>query len=121
VCVCLCVASCLIKMILTCRLSFLGRRSRNLSTYLCSIDQGTSSTRFMIFDRDGGVISMSQKEHTQHYPHRGWVEHDPEEIWKNTKLVIEQSLSSSGIKASEIAALGITNQRETTVVWNRSI
>lgn len=92
---------------------------RSMSSYVCSIDQGTSSTRFMIFDKHGAVIGVNQKEHTQHFPAAGHVEHDPEEIWKNTKDVINGALKDANVTASEIAALGITNQRETTVVWNK--
>jgi glycerol kinase len=73
----------------------------------------------MIFDHGGNVVAVNQKEHTQHFPAAGCVEHDPEEIWNNTKAVINGALKESNVKASEIAALGITNQRETTVVWNR--
>ena len=73
----------------------------------------------MIFDKKGEVKGVNQKEHVQHFPAAGHVEHDPEEIWKNTKSVIEAAMREANIKASQIAALGITNQRETTVVWNK--
>jgi hypothetical protein len=89
------------------------------SSYLCSIDQGTSSTRFIIFDYHGNIIGSSQKEHTQYYPERGHVEHDPEQIWKNTIDVVKETLASTKIHPSSLRGLGITNQRETTVVWNR--
>ena len=87
--------------------------------YIAAIDQGTTSTRFMIFDHAGNVVSVDQKEHTQLYPRPGWVEHDPLEIWKRTKEVIQGALSKGNISPSEIAAVGITNQRETTVVWDK--
>ena len=89
------------------------------ASYVASIDQGTSSSRFMIFDKGGNVVASHQREHKQHYPSPGMVEHDPEEIWENCKVCIDTCMSSAGIKASHIAALGITNQRETTVVWNK--
>jgi glycerol kinase len=89
--------------------------------YVASIDQGTSSTRFMIFDRDCNVKGKSQMEHTQFYPAPGQVEHDPLEIWARTKDVIQEALRDAKINFSAIASLGITNQRETTVVWNKSV
>lgn len=88
--------------------------------YIAAIDQGTSSTRFIVFDHDGCVAAVDQKEHKQFYPQSGWVEHDPMEIWIRTQEVILNALQKSGIHPSEIAALGITNQRETTVVWDRN-
>ena len=88
--------------------------------YIASIDQGTTSTRFMIFDHSGSVVAFDQKEHRQIFPKPGWVEHDPLEIWVKTHDVMAGALKKSGIKASEIAAIGITNQRETTVVWDKS-
>lgn len=88
--------------------------------YIAAIDQGTSSTRFIVFDHDGRVAAVDQKEHKQFYPQSGWVEHDPMEIWIRTQEVILNALQKSGIHPSEIAALGITNQRETTVVWDRN-
>jgi hypothetical protein len=88
-------------------------------SYLCSIDQGTSSTRFIIFDYHGNIVGSSQKEHTQYYPQRGHVEHDPEQIWTNTIAVVKETLASTKIHPSNLRGLGITNQRETTVVWNR--
>src|SRR5688500_19455548 len=87
--------------------------------YVAAIDQGTTSTRFMIFDHGGNVIAVDQKEHQQIYPKPGWVEHDPLEIWARTQEVIIGALEKGNISAKEIAALGITNQRETTVVWNK--
>ena len=90
-----------------------------MKKYIASIDQGTTSTRFMIFDHNGTVIASDQKEHRQIYPKPGWVEHDPLEIWVRTHEVMKGALEKSGIDASEIAAIGITNQRETTVVWDK--
>ncbi len=87
--------------------------------YLGALDQGTTSTRFMIFDRSGKVISAAQKEHEQIYPEPGWVEHDPMEIWKRTLEVIDEACAAKSVDATEIACVGITNQRETTVVWDR--
>jgi glycerol kinase len=85
-----------------------------------ALDQGTTSTRFMIFDHDGSVIAVDQREHRQIFPQPGWVEHDPVEIWSKTTSVIEEALSRAGLKASELAAVGLTNQRETTVIWDRT-
>ena len=90
-----------------------------MPTYLAALDQGTTSTRCMIFDRGGGVVSSAQKEHAQIYPQPGWVEHDPREIWRNTLGVMEQACAAAKLTSADIAAVGITNQRETTVVWNR--
>jgi glycerol kinase len=90
-----------------------------MASYVGAIDQGTTSTRFIIFDRFGRIVSQAQKEHEQIYPHPGWVEHDPEEIWRRTQEVIREALSQRGLTAADLAAIGITNQRETTVVWNR--
>ena len=84
-----------------------------------ALDQGTTSTRFMIFDHDGAVVSVDQREHRQIFPQPGWVEHDPVEIWSKTTSVIEGALSRAGLKASDLAAIGLTNQRETTVIWDR--
>jgi glycerol kinase len=90
-----------------------------LANYIGAIDQGTTSTRFIVFDRSGRVISIAQKEHEQIYPNAGWVEHDPEEIWRNTREVIAEAMARGKVRPSDLAAIGITNQRETTVVWNR--
>ncbi|PKO04497.1 MAG: glycerol kinase [Chloroflexi bacterium HGW-Chloroflexi-3] len=88
--------------------------------YIAAIDQGTTSTRFIIFDLSGKIIASEQKEHQQIYPQPGWVEHDPLEIWQNTQEVITNTLQRSGIRTKEIAAVGITNQRETAVLWEKS-
>ena len=87
--------------------------------YLGSIDQGTTSTRFMVFDREGRVVAHAQKEHEQIYPQPGWVEHRPAEILQRTIEVIDEGCASAGLEPSDIASIGITNQRETTVVWDR--
>ncbi len=88
--------------------------------YVASVDQGTTSTRFMIFDHAGSVIASDQREHRQIYPKPGWVEHDPLEIWARTQEVIAGALRKGGLQAQDIASIGITNQRETTVVWERA-
>ncbi len=90
-----------------------------MTKYIGAIDQGTTSTRFILFDDVGRIVSIAQKEHEQMYPRPGWVEHNPEEIWQRTVEVIGQALQQAGISGKELAAIGITNQRETTVVWNR--
>ncbi len=90
-----------------------------MSVYLGAIDQGTTSTRFIVFDRTGRIASVAQKDHEQIYPKPGWVEHDPEEIWRRTQEVIGDAMQQSGFRPKDLAAIGITNQRETTVLWNR--
>lgn len=87
--------------------------------YIGSIDQGTTSTRFIIFNKGGDIISVGQKEHKQIYPQAGWVEHDSEEIWQNTQEVIGLALGKANLSAKDLAAVGITNQRETTLAWNK--
>ena len=89
-----------------------------MAQYVAAIDQGTTSTRFMIFDFGGNVIGSHQLEHEQILPQAGWVEHDPVEIWERTRTTIETGLESAKLSGSDLAAVGITNQRETTVVWN---
>jgi glycerol kinase len=88
--------------------------------YVAAIDQGTTSTRFMIFDRGGRVVASAQKEHEQIYPRPGWVEHDPNEIWRRTQDVAAEAMELRALRPSDLAAIGITNQRETTVLWNRA-
>src|SRR5580692_9533332 len=87
--------------------------------FVGAVDQGTTSTRFMIFDHSGNEVGKHQLEHEQILPQAGWVEHNPVEIWERTASVIQTALNNSGLSGSDLAALGITNQRETTVVWNR--
>jgi glycerol kinase len=90
-----------------------------LASYIGAIDQGTTSTRFIVFDRGGRVVTIAQKEHEQIYPRPGWVEHNAEEIWQRTREVIADATAKGGVRPADLAAVGITNQRETTVVWNR--
>src|SRR3954465_1578529 len=91
-----------------------------MAKYVAALDQGTTSTRCMLFDHGGKVVSVSQKEHEQIYPKPGWVEHDAKEIWARTQEVAEGALKEAGASTDDIAALGITNQRETTLVWDRT-
>ncbi|MBN9211882.1 MAG: glycerol kinase [Microbacterium sp. 71-36] len=91
-----------------------------MADYVLAIDQGTTSTRAMIFNKSGGVVAVGQKEHEQIFPKAGWVEHDPLEIWRNTQEVIGLALSRADITRHDIAAVGITNQRETAVVWDKN-
>jgi glycerol kinase len=90
-----------------------------MASYIGALDQGTTSSRFIVFDRSGNIISSAQKEHEQIYPQPGWVEHDPEEIWHRTNEVVGEAMEARGLRPSDLAAIGITNQRETTVVWRR--
>ena len=87
--------------------------------YVAAIDQGTTSTRCVIFDHRGLIVSLAQKEHRQIYPQPGWVEHDPLEIWGCTRAMIQESLAKASLQPRDIAAVGVTNQRETTIVWDR--
>ena len=87
--------------------------------YIGAIDQGTTSTRFIVFNHSGQIVATVQKEHQQIYPQPGWVEHDAEEIWESTQEVITTAMQQAGLRPEDLAAIGITNQRETTVVWNR--
>ena len=89
-----------------------------MAQYAAAVDQGTTSTRFMVFDHGGQVVSVDQKEHEQIFPKPGWVEHDANEIWQRTQEVVHAGLDK--VKASDISAVGVTNQRETTVVWDRT-
>jgi glycerol kinase len=91
-----------------------------VAKYAAAIDQGTTSTRCMIFDHGGQVVSVAQKEHEQIYPKPGWVEHDANEIWTNTQEVVQEALDSAGAGTDDISGVGITNQRETTLVWDRT-
>jgi glycerol kinase len=91
-----------------------------MAQYAGAVDQGTTSTRFMVFDHGGQVVSVDQKEHEQIYPKPGWVEHDPAEIMQRTEEVIRGGLDKKGIDPKDLAAVGVTNQRETTVVWERA-
>ncbi len=91
-----------------------------MAKYAAALDQGTTSSRAMIFNHEGRTVSVSQKEHEQIYPKPGWVEHDPKEIWARCQEVLDEALDAAGASPEDIAALGITNQRETTVVWDRN-
>ena len=90
-----------------------------MPSYIGAIDQGTTSTRFIVFDKSGRIVSVAQKEHEQIYPKPGWVEHDPEEIWRRTQEVIAEAMQQRDLGPRDLAAIGITNQRETTLVWDR--
>lgn len=87
--------------------------------YILALDQGTTSSRAILFDQAGSILTVAQKEFKQHYPQPGWVEHDPEEIWSTQFSVMAEVMAKKGIKTDEVAAIGITNQRETTIVWDR--
>src|SRR6185503_2689934 len=91
-----------------------------MSQYVAAIDQGTTSTRFIVFDHGGNVVAVDQKEHRQIYPKPGWVEHDALEIWARTQEVINGALKVRRLQSADIVAIGITNQRETTVVWDKN-
>lgn len=90
-----------------------------MGKYVLALDQGTTSSRAILFDRDQNILGVSQKEFTQHYPQEGWVEHDPMEIWSSQYAVMMEVVAQSGVDSSEIASIGITNQRETTILWDR--
>ncbi|MDQ2722450.1 MAG: FGGY family carbohydrate kinase, partial [Actinomycetota bacterium] len=88
--------------------------------FVAAIDQGTTSSRCMIFDHSGQVVAVDQREHEQIFPKAGWVEHDATEVWNNIRNVTAGALADADLKPADIAAVGITNQRETTVVWERA-
>ena len=91
-----------------------------MADYVGALDQGTTSTRFMIFDHAGEVVGIDQQEHEQIFPKPGWVEHDANEVWTRSQEVIDGALAKNNLSAADLAAIGVTNQRETTVVWDRS-
>src|ERR1035437_11065680 len=93
--------------------------NKMMPKYVAAIDQGTTSTRCILFDHKGNIVSSDQKEHQQIYPKPGWVEHDALEIWEHTQRVVRGALEKSGAGVADIAAIGITNQRETTLIWER--
>src|SRR5437016_782429 len=90
-----------------------------MSSFILAFDQGTTSSRAIIFDHAGGIRGVAQKEFRQIFPQSGWVEHDPRELWLSQLEVARAALSTSGLQATDLAAIGITNQRETTLVWDR--
>ena len=90
-----------------------------MEKYILSLDQGTTSSRAILFNKNGEIVHTAQKEFTQYFPKPGWVEHNANEIWGSILAVIATVLSESGIKAEQIAGIGITNQRETAVVWDK--
>src|ERR1700742_2780919 len=91
-----------------------------MAKYVAALDQGTTSTRTILFNHEGRIESVAQKEHEQIFPQAGWVEHDPMEIWRNAQEVIDEAVQKAGASKDDIAALGITNQRETAVVWDKT-
>ena len=91
-----------------------------MSKYIITIDAGTTSERAILFDKKGQIVNVSQREFEQFYPQPGWVEHNPLEIWETQKFTINDVLERQGATAKDIAAIGITNQRETTLVWEKS-
>jgi glycerol kinase len=94
--------------------------ARSVPSYVGALDQGTSSTRFVIFNQNGDIVGLHQKEHAQHYPKPGWVEHDADEIYHNALHCIEEAMKAADLQSSDISSIGITNQRETTVVWDKN-
>ena len=91
-----------------------------MEKYVGAVDLGTTSNRFIIFDHDGRIVGLAQKEHEQIFPEPGWVEHNPMEIWNNTQDVIREALEKTAVNGRDRAAIGVTNQRETTVMWDKN-
>jgi len=91
-----------------------------VSRCVIALDQGTTSSRALVFDRAGSILGQAQREHRQYFPHSGWVEHDPQEIWQTQSAVLSEALQASGVRTADVAAVGIGNQRETTVLWERA-
>ena len=91
-----------------------------MPNYVGALDQGTTSNRFIIFDHGGNIVGLDQKEHEQIYPQPGWVEHNPLEIWERTQEVVQEAVASTKAQSGDIAAVGVTDQRETTIVWNKN-
>lgn len=89
--------------------------------YVLALDQGTTSSRAVLFNHDGNIIAMAQKPIEQHYPHPAWVEHDPNEIWYSQSSVAAEAVAKANLTGLDIACIGITNQRETTIVWDRRL
>ena len=90
-----------------------------MPSYLLSLDQGTTSSRAIVFSHQGEIVATGQHEFPQHFPHSGWVEHEPQDIWNSTIDSAREAIEKAGIQAADITAIGITNQRETTLVWDR--
>ena len=90
-----------------------------MASYILALDQGTTSSRAILFDQQQNIIGISQKEFTQHYPREGWVEHDPMEIYSSQYAVMMEVITQSGVEVSDIKGIGITNQRETTILWDK--
>src|SRR5690348_5421381 len=88
--------------------------------YILALDQGTTSSRAILFDAEGRPVALASRPFAQHYPHDGWVEHDPEDLWRTTLESARETLDRIGISADTIAAIGVTNQRETALVWDRA-
>ena len=97
----------------------LGRKGLQMGKYIMALDQGTTSSRCILFDKKGEIQSMAQKEFTQIYPQPGWVEHNPMEIWSSQLAVTMEAMAMVGASPEDIAGIGITNQRETTIVWDK--
>src|ERR1700730_14686627 len=95
------------------------RQEKNIMSHVLAIDQGTTSSRAIVFRSDISIAATAQAEFPQHFPASGWVEHEPEDIWTSTIATCREALKKAGLDARDIAAIGITNQRETTVVWDR--
>ena len=91
-----------------------------MDSFILALDQGTTSSRAIVFDRQAKVVSLAQRELRQFYPQPGWVEHDPLEIWASQLAVAREAIAAAGVRAAQIAAIGITNQRETTILWDRA-
>ena len=91
-----------------------------MKKYVIALDQGTTSSRAIVFDHEQNIVAVAQKEFTQIYPKQGWVEHNPKEIWSSQSGVLYEVMAQANVKPDEIAAIGITNQRETTVVWDKN-
>ena len=90
-----------------------------MEKYILALDQGTTSSRAIVFNKKGNIVATAQKEFTQYYPQSGWVEHDAVEIWTSQASVLAEAVVLAGIHADDIAAIGITNQRETTILWDK--
>src|SRR6185503_21335724 len=90
-----------------------------MEKFILALDQGTTSSRAMVFNKQGNIVAIAQKEFTQYYPQPGWVEHNAKEIWSSQATVLAEAILNAGITANDVAAIGITNQRETTIIWDK--